>query len=392
MNAPVTRIATLDFIRGVAILGILLLNITSFALPKAAYLNPAWHGMPAASELWVWSAMDLLAQAKFLTLFAILFGAGLQMLLPRGKRWLQSRLSWLVIFGLLHGLLFWEGDILLAYGLVGLVVWRMIRDVPGTRQLFNTGLMLYVVGSAILVVLGMASGPNPNSSWLPGAADIQYETFWRTHGGWEALRNRLDMLGSALMALAAQYGWQLAGLMMCGAALMRSGWLRGTFSVQHYRRTGWLLVLTGVAIEIPSIALQWMTGWSFRWSGFFLQVPREVSAPLQALGYAALCFGYWPQLRQRFVTKAVSAVGRMALSNYLLQTLICTTLFNHFALFNHFSRLQLLAIVPAIWLVNLLFSLFWLQLFRQGPLEWIWRRLTSLGLPAQGEDDRHHKG
>lgn len=392
MNAPVTRIATLDFIRGVAILGILLLNITSFALPKAAYLNPAWHGMPAASELWVWSAMDLLAQAKFLTLFAILFGAGLQMLLPRGRRWLQSRLSWLVIFGLLHGLLFWEGDILLAYGLVGLVVWRMIRDVPGTRQLFNTGLMLYVVGSAILVVLGMASGPNPNSSWLPGAADVQYETFWRTHGGGEALRNRLDMLGSALMALAAQYGWQLAGLMMCGAALMRSGWLRGTFSVQHYRRTGWLLVLAGVAIEIPSIALQWMTGWSFRWSGFFLQVPREVSAPLQALGYAALCFGYWRQLHQRFITRAVSAVGRMALSNYLLQTLICTTLFNHFALFNHFSRLQLLAIVPAVWLVNLLFSLCWLRMFRHGPLEWLWRRLTSLGLTPRAEDDRHHKG
>lgn len=167
MNAPVTRIATLDFIRGVAILGILLLNITSFALPKAAYLNPAWYGMPAASELWVWSAMDLLAQAKFLTLFAILFGAGLQMLLPRGKRWLQSRLSWLVIFGLLHGLLFWEGDILLAYGLVGLVVWRMIRDVPGTRQLFNTGVMLYLIGSGVLVVLGMASGHTPNNSWLP---------------------------------------------------------------------------------------------------------------------------------------------------------------------------------------------------------------------------------
>lgn len=384
MNAPTPRIVTLDFIRGIAVLGILLLNITAFALPKAAYLNPAWQGVPAASEIWVWATLDLLAQAKFLALFALLFGAGLQLLEPRGKRWLQGRLSWLVIFGLLHGLLFWEGDILLAYGLIGLVVWRMIRDVPGTRQLFNTGLFLYVIGSAILIVLGLASGPHPNSAWLPGVADVQYETFWRTHGGLEAVRNRLDLLGSALMALAAQYGWQLAGLMMIGAALMRSGWLRGTFSVQHYRRSGWLLVLGGMVIEIPSILLQWRTGWDFRWSGFFLQVPREVSAPLQALGYAALCFAYWHRLQSWAIARAICAVGRMALSNYLLQTLICTLLFNHFALFNHFGRAQLLAMVPAIWLANLIFSVCWLRLFRQGPMEWLWRTLTSLAAAPTG--------
>lgn len=392
MNTSGSRIVTLDFIRGIAVLGILLLNITAFALPKAAYLNPAWQGMPAAGDLWVWAILDLLAQAKFLALFALLFGAGLQLLQPRGKRWLQGRLSWLVIFGLLHGLLFWEGDILLAYGLIGLVVWRMIRDVPNTRQLFNTGIFLYLVGSAILIVLGLASGGQPNSAWLPGPADVQYETFWRTHGGLDAVRNRLDLLGSSLMALAAQYGWQLAGLMMAGAALMRSGWLRGTFSIQHYRRTGWILVLSGMAIELPSTLLQWQTGWDFRWSGFFLQVPREVSAPLQATGYTALCYGYWPYLQNLAVTRAICAVGRMALSNYLLQTLICTLLFNHFALFNHFNRPQLLALVPAIWLVNLVFSLCWLRLFRQGPMEWLWRQLTRLGVGSQTEDDARHKG
>ncbi|CAO96335.1 DUF418 domain-containing protein YeiB [Erwinia tasmaniensis] len=377
------RILPLDFVRGVAILGILLLNITAFGLPKAAYLNPAWHGMPSASDFWAWAAMDLLAQAKFLTLFAILFGAGLQLLLPRGKRWIQSRLSWLVIFGFLHALLLWEGDILLAWGLTGLVAWRMIRDVPGSRQLFNTGVMLYLVGCAALLVLGLASGPHANSSWLPDAAEVQYETFWRTNGGWEAMANRLDMFGSTLMALAAQYGWQLAGLMMLGAALMRTGWLRGDWSLQHYRRNGVLLILAGMLIEIPSIILQWYCQWDFRWAGFFLQLPREVSAPFQALGYAALCFGWWPQLQRLRLTSAVSAIGRMALSNYLLQTLICTTLFNHFALFNHFNRLQLMALVPAIWLVNVLFSVFWLRFFRQGPVEWLWRRLTAFGLSPE---------
>lgn len=79
----------------------------------------------------------------------------------------------------------------------------------------------------------------------------------------------------------------------------------------------------------------------------------------------------------------MTAVGRMALSNYLLQTLICTTLFNHFALFNHFDRLQLLLIVPLVWACNLLFSVCWLRFFRQGPVEWLWRRLTGAGVKQE---------
>jgi len=99
------RNVTLDFIRGVAILGILLLNISAFGLPKAAYLNPAWYGDITLSDAWTWALLDLFAQVKFLTLFALLFGAGLQMLLPRGKRWIQSRLTLLVLLGFIHGTL-----------------------------------------------------------------------------------------------------------------------------------------------------------------------------------------------------------------------------------------------------------------------------------------------
>ena len=93
------RNVTLDFVRGVAILGILLLNISAFGLPKAAYLNPAWSGSLSLSDAWTWAILDLFAQVKFLTLFALLFGAGLQMLLPRGKRWIQSRLTLLALLG-----------------------------------------------------------------------------------------------------------------------------------------------------------------------------------------------------------------------------------------------------------------------------------------------------
>ncbi|HBT0514801.1 TPA: DUF418 family protein [Klebsiella pneumoniae] len=370
------RNVTLDFVRGVAILGILLLNISAFGLPKAAYLNPAWSGSAFLSDAWTWALLDLLAQVKFLTLFALLFGAGLQLLLPRGKRWIQSRLTLLALLGFIHGLFFWDGDILLAYALVGLVSWRMVREAHHVKSLFNTGVVLYLTGIAVLVLLGLISGTAANRSWAPDAANLQYEQYWKLHGGMEAVSNRADMLSDNLLALGAQYGWQLAGMMLMGAALMRSGWLKGQFSLRHYRRTGALLVAAGMAVNLPAIFAQWYLAWDYRWCAFLLQAPRELSAPLQAIGYAALAWGYWPQLCRFRLVGAIACVGRMALTNYLLQTLICTTLFYHLGLFMRFDRLQLLAFVPPIWAVNLLVSSLWLRRFRQGPVEWLWRQLT----------------
>ncbi len=370
------RNVTLDFVRGVAILGILLLNISAFGLPKAAYLNPAWSGSASLSDAWTWALLDLLAQVKFLTLFALLFGAGLQLLLPRGKRWIQSRLTLLALLGFIHGLFFWDGDILLAYALVGLVSWRMVREAHHVKSLFNTGVVLYLTGIAVLVLLGLISGTAANRSWAPDAANLQYEQYWKLHGGMETVSNRADMLSDNLLALGAQYGWQLAGMMLMGAALMRSGWLKGQFSLRHYRRTGALLVAAGMAVNLPAIFAQWYLAWDYRWCAFLLQAPRELSAPLQAIGYAALAWGYWPQLCRFRLVGAIACVGRMALTNHLLQTLICTTLFYHLGLFMRFDRLQLLAFVPPIWAVNLLVSSLWLRRFRQGPVEWLWRQLT----------------
>lgn len=281
------RNVTLDFVRGVAILGILLLNISAFGLPKAAYLNPAWSGSASLSDARTRALLDLLAQVKFLTLFALLFGAGLQLLLPRGSA--GSVAADAAGAARFHSRsFFWDGDILLAYALVGLVSWRMVREAHHVKSLFNTGVVLYLTGIAVLVLLGMISGTATNRSWAPDAANLQYEQYWKLHGGMEAVSNRADMLSDNLLALGAQYGWQLAGMMLMGAALMRSGWLKGQFSLRHYRRTGALLVAAGMAVNLPAIFAQWYLARDYRWCAFLLQAPRELSAPLQAIGYAAL--------------------------------------------------------------------------------------------------------
>ncbi|NYY80434.1 hypothetical protein DMH27_10315 [Raoultella planticola] len=105
---------------------------------------------------------------------------------------------------------------------MGLVAWRMVRDAHHIKSLFNTGVVLYVIGVAVLVLLGVISGDAPNRSWVPDAANLQYEQYWKLNGGLEAVSNRADMLSDNLLALGAQYGWQLAGMMLMGAALMRA--------------------------------------------------------------------------------------------------------------------------------------------------------------------------
>ncbi|MDX5626481.1 MULTISPECIES: DUF418 domain-containing protein YeiB [unclassified Brenneria] len=374
---PSSRIATLDFARGVAVLGILLMNITAFGLPKAAYLNPAYQGLPAPSDVWTWAIMDLTVQAKFLTLFSLLFGAGLQLLLSRGTAWIHARLFWLMIMGLIHTIFFWDGDILLDYGLIGLVCYGMIRHAQGSRILLRSGAIMYVVGIGVLLVLSQLLNLQPGRFWQPAAADIAYEVHWQTSGGPEAWRNRVDLLIDSLLSLGVQYGWLLAGSMLFGAGLMRSGWLKGAFRLTHYRRLALWIIPLALFINGAGVAAQWLVHWEYRWSGLLLQIPRELSAPLQAIGYLALCYGFWPTLCRWRITYWIADIGRMALTNYLLQTLVCTVLFNHLGLFMRLDRLQLAAIVPVVWGINLLFSHYWLKSFQQGPFEWLWRKLTA---------------
>ncbi|MFE8115522.1 DUF418 domain-containing protein YeiB [Brenneria goodwinii] len=371
------RIATLDFARGVAVLGILLLNITAFGLPKAAYLNPAWQGQPSPTDVWTWAIMDLTVQAKFLTLFSLLFGAGLQLLLARGTYWIHARLFWLMVIGLAHAIFFWDGDILLDYGLIGLVCCGMIRHAAGSQALLRSGALMYLLGICVLLVLSQLLSLQPGRFWQPSAANIAYEVYWQTLGGPEAWRNRVDLLIDSLLSLGVQYGWLLAGSMLFGAGLMRSGWLKGEFSLTHYRKLALWIIPLALFINGVGVAAQWLVHWEYRWSGLLLQIPRELSAPLQAIGYLALCYGFWPTLCQWRITYWITDIGRMALTNYLLQTLVCTTLFNHLGLFMRLDRLQLVAIVPVIWAINLLFSHYWLKHFRQGPIEWLWRKLTA---------------
>ncbi|EJD6499881.1 DUF418 domain-containing protein [Providencia rettgeri] len=368
------RIAQLDTVRGMAILGIFLLNIFGFALPQAAYLNPYYTSTTSPSEAYIWVVFNVLFQGKVLTIFSILFGATLALLQSRTLRWNHCRLFILAIFGVIHGVLFWDGDILLAYALTGLVAVYLI-NYYSDRVLLNLAVTIYLVGLIILFILG--SGVDPSHFWQISAQQVADEQMVRIAGGIEGVIYRTTEMFIMVEMLVIQYGWQLLALMVIGALLIKNGWLKGQFSPQHYRKIAKLFIVPALVVQIIALYAQSQLNWSYFATSIVGYIINELVTPFQSLGYIALVYGFWGKIQSSKLVDYLQNVGRMALSNYILQTLICTTIFYHLGYFGVFSRVELLLFIPIIWAINLLFSHYWLRVFRQGPLEWCWRTLTE---------------
>lgn len=373
-TTPSRRIEQLDTVRGMAILGIFLMNIFGFALPLAAYLNPYYTASTPPSDAFVWVIFNLLFQGKVLAIFSLLFGATLALLQWRSLQWNHRRLFILALFGVIHGIGLWDGDILLAYALTGLIATYLLNQYDD-GALLKIAISLYIIGLVILLVLGW--GVNPQGFWQASDEQIFFEYSTKITGGVEGVVYRMQEIQTMLEMLFVQYGWQLIALMIIGALLIRNGWLRGQFSPAHYRRVAVIFIVPSLIVQVIALYIQSLFGWSYFSTSIIGYIINELVIPFQSLGYIALVYGFWERLRNVVVISWLQNIGKMALSNYILQTLICTTIFYQFGYFAQFTRVELLAFIPPVWLANMLFSYYWLRFFNQGPLEWAWRRLTE---------------
>ncbi|WP_198148758.1 DUF418 domain-containing protein YeiB [Xenorhabdus hominickii] len=367
------RIETLDSVRGLAILGILLLNISSFALPYAAFMNLFYKDAVSFSDVVTWSVLNTFTQGKFLFTLTLLFGASLELLRQQGCNWNIPRLMILAVIGLLHGILLWDGDILLSYGLVGLLAWHFINT---HQKLFGKGVTFYLFGVMMFYLLGLFPVGDNNAFWQPTPEDIFHESHWKTYGGLLAIEHRLRQVSGAMIVVIVQYGWQMVGVMLCGAMLMRNGWLKGAFSLKHYRRVALFLFPVGMILQCIALLIQCLYPYSYFAAWTVRYTITELATPLLALSYVALIYGFWSVISRWTVTFWLRQVGKMALSSYLLQTLICTTIFYRFGLFGLLTRLELMVFIPFIWAFNIWFACWWLKRYSQGPMEKLWRGLT----------------
>lgn len=375
MSQP-SRLVTLDALRGFCLLGILVMNIQSFAMPSAAYLNPTVFGSLDGADGLAWLFGRVLFDFKFLNLFAMLFGASL--VLGGDDTRPRRRLAWLVVFGLLHAYGVWYGDVLFTYGAVGMLVVGA-RSWPPGRQL-RLGLALVSVGPAISLVTALAFEQLPASLLgeileyldarsVPGEL-AAFRSDWMTQ--WP-VRARLAFSGQT-SALLFETGWRAAGCMLLGMA----GFQCGLFEVRSTSpRTSALLWGLGLALTSAGLAVQLAWGFAPR-AWLFAQVLHEMGAvPLAiAIGGALLA------LARRFATAApigaVAALGRVAFTAYLMQSIVGTWVFGGHGLgaFGTWSRSTLLVTAFGFWALQVLLAVLWSRYFGRGPLEALWRGLT----------------
>ncbi len=392
---PVTareRIASLDVLRGVAILGILPMNIQAFSMIGSAYFNPTSYGDLHRSNYWVWFLCHLLADQKFMTIFSMLFGAGIFLMTSRieaaGRRPAAihyRRMAWLILFGLLHGYLLWYGDILLNYGLCGLLAYVFRKMAPRRLILIGVALIAVTTLLAFFTAWSMPLWPPENREtfthemWRPTPAMVDRELA-AYRSGWlgEMPRRFRDNTVDQFQGFVFLAFWRIEGLMLIGMALFKLG----IFSAKCAARLYWVFIAAAVLVGLPVIAYgthrDFATGWQVRQS-FFLNFQYNYwGSLLVSLGWVGAVMLACQSSRLQRLTQPFAAVGRMAFTNYILDTLICTSIFYGFGLglFGKVDRVQQIETVLAIWVLQLVISPLWLRYFRFGPFEWLWRSLT----------------
>lgn len=383
------RILSLDIIRGLAVMGIFSVNVVGMAMIEFAYFYPPAYGFDHIGDRIMWAGNFLIVDGRFRALFSILFGASMVLVVERavaagkaGWRVHYPRMIVLLLFGLAHYYFFWWGDILANYALVGMVAYAFWR--LRTRQLVTVGL----AALSLFYVPSIVSGISQLNAAPPATASADAET-----GPYEGFAADVaeDKLAHATPAAhwafvsehapwrpfesVASYGLETLGLILLGMAGYKSGFLTGAWRRQRY-------MLVAAATLIPAflyygfvVAQTLRTDfaqqlyWPWAWT-----LPTYLH-PAAALGYAALIVLL---IRPGALADRFAAVGRTAFTNYLGATAIGTVIFYGFGfgLYGELSRGQAWLIVPPVWAFMLLWSKWWLDRFRYGPFEWVWRSLS----------------
>jgi uncharacterized protein len=398
---PPPRIATLDIVRGVAVMGILAMNIVGFAMPFAAYMNPLAYGMEGTADFVSWVVSFILIDGKMRGLFSFLFGASMLLVIERAEAAGMSpakvhyrRMVWLLVFGLIHLYLIWFGDILAGYAMVGMIAWFFRRSAP--RVLIRWGLGLLVV--QFLVFAGLAGSTIflRDAASQPGAA-AELVKQWHDmemmfgiisgeplakdlaiHRGdyGPLVAHRVAQNALAPISGLFMFGWETLAYFLFGMAALKNGFLRGAASPETYRKAA----LIGFGIGIPAYAL---LAWVLTNDGFtvpmVLAVVMAATVPFRPLMVVATAALIIMLTRNGgALVERIAAAGRAAFTNYLGTSIVMTTIFYGYGLglYGHASRAELWLAVIAMWAVMLIWSKPWLDRFQYGPLEWLWRSLS----------------
>ncbi len=400
------RVVSLDFIRGIAVLGILFANITAFGQPFMAYFwPPAMSGGMTDGDQAVWLFQFVAVDGKFRALFTMLFGAGIYLFMERAwargaGRWLQARrLFFLLLFGLAHYFLIWRGDILTLYAVWGMVALLMVGWKAKTQLI--VGLIATTLGGlAMIALMGMqlaASEIPEMQAQMPAEAieqmeqagpntldDARAETALYQDGSYtEIVEDTVQNEWSQLLAEILMVGpVETLGLILIGMGLYRMGLFTGGIARRKLLIWGWIGLIVGLVTSYLTGQIAFSAGFPFILTMFVFNGLGQLPHVITAIGLLLLLAVCGPAAAQGWLGQRFVAAGRMAFSNYLGTSIVMMFVFHGWAagLFGQLHRIELMGVVAAMWLVMLLWSKAWLSVFRFGPLEYLWRCLTYMRL------------
>jgi uncharacterized protein len=392
------------------VLGILVMNIRNLGLPLNEFDNPRYpSGTLSPANLWVWMVSNVVFEDKMIAIFSMLFGAGIVVMSGRA---LQSgagaamihyrRMLWLFLIGLLHAYGLWYGDILNTYAVCGAALYPLRRARPALLVALGVVLLAVTVGIRVgppLYHMVQPAAPGATAPLEP-KAETRSARIWREsvrdeeaayRGGYAGefrWRARLNTLWHFDGGINFNF-WRCGGFILIGMGLMKMQVLSGSRPAIFYAAVslgayaaGLTLYAVGFGPQLarvvghaPELAPE-----ARRIVGLAAWPARFIGSAAIALGHIGLVLLVCKAAPARRLLSPLGAVGRMALTNYLMQTAICVVIFDGWAMgyWGRWDLSELALLVGAIWALQLIVSPLWLWRFGFGPMEWLWRSLTYL--------------
>ncbi len=409
------RINSIDIIRGVALLGILLMNITGFGLYKA-YFNPLNSGGANGLNLTVWWINSMFFEGTMRGLFSMLFGAGILLFTSRKSEnntgsavtdLFFRRLLWLLLFGVIHCyLLLWDGEILYAYALVGMFAFSFRHMNP--KRLIITATVILLISTSLDIKDYYHTKHAYETATAANLKKIKKETLSQEETKFieewdekvkdeiatpEQVKNEIAERNKDYFSIVMHKAheneiiesvylyrytfWDTLAMMLLGMAFLNLGILKAIKSNRFYlimALVGYVIGLTTNYFETSQIISNNFSIMSISKSFNTYQLGRVFTT----IGHIAIIALFIKSGWLLFLQKSLAAVGRMAFTNYIMHTIICITIFMGFGfgMYGKLQRYELYYIVFSIWVFQLIVSPIWLRYFRFGPLEWMWRSLT----------------
>ena len=412
------RIESLDVLRGFALLGILLVNIVAFGLVSSAFLDPGIYLTPIGGiDYIVWAFIELSSEGAMRTLFSILFGAGVVLFVTGSTAksgWLHYRRNfWLLVFGLINAYIFlWPGDILVTYALSGFVLW-FVRNWKA-RSLLILATFLILIGSlqnfamkntleiardaAEEMKISISKGEEfseETAAWAQGWIDYEEDNQAEIDNIPNEIKKRTSSYSSAyeynlekaneMIYFVLPFFLFLDALMMMviGMALFKLGVLDGGRDIKFYIRMMCIGFLTGISINAYEVLLITNSNMDIIETNPYFRFTYHFGRLFMGLGYLGLVILLIKIEKLESLRFRLACVGRMALTNYLMHSVIALFIFTGagLGLLGKFSWSQLYLFVLLIWVIQLYISPLWLKYFYFGPVEWLWRLLTYLKIP-----------